>query len=105
MSKYYIVDSTVKTNGKNPVRLFNTIPGVIKHLEAMCKRQFNKNRAQYMNEAESIGHGGDEPTGRSFYDQMEQYFNIGVIRGGNQPVKTNIFQADTFAKVRDTQGN
>jgi hypothetical protein len=105
MSNYYIVDSTVKENGKNPVRLFSTVPGVIKHLEVMCKRQFNRTRAQYMTDVESIGHGGDEETGRAFYDQMEQYFNMGVIRGGKEPVKTNIFQADAFSKIKNEHGN
>ena len=105
MSKYYVVDTTITQNGKNPVVIFQTIPGVIKYLEEMCKRHFKQTRSEYMNHAESVGHSSDEATGRAFYDQMEQYFNIGVIRSGNTPVKTNIFQADEFLRVRDAHGN
>lgn len=105
MSKYYIVDSTIKQNNKNPVVLFNDVPSVVAYLETMCQRQFKMTRARYMNEVESIGHGADEPTGRSFYDQMEQYFNVGVIRTGNTPVKTNIFQAAAFFRDKAVHGN
>lgn len=106
MAKYYIVDSTIKTAKKqNPVMIFDSIPSVIRHLEGMCLRQFNLTRKQYMFEVESLGHGADEQTGRAFYDQMEQYFNIGVIRDGKEPVKTNIFQADSFLRDREVHGN
>ena len=105
MSKYYVVDSTKKQGGKNPVYLFENISGVVKYLEGMCERQFGKTRVQYMNEAESIGHSADEATGRAFYDQMEQYFNIGVIRGDSTPVKTNIFEAAAFLRGKDVHGN
>jgi hypothetical protein len=105
MPQYYIIDSTINQNGKNPVLVFDTTAGVIARLEEMCKRRFNMTRAQYMNEAESIGHSADEPTGRAFYEQMEQYFNIGVIRNGKEPVKTNIFQAEAFLKTKDVHGN
>ena len=105
MSKYYVVDSTINQNGKNPVVIFETIPGVIKHLEGMCQRHFRQSRKEYMIMAESVGHSADEATGRAFYDQMEQYFNIGVIRSGNTPVKTNIFEAAAFLKGKDVHGN
>jgi len=105
MSKYYVIDSTKKQGNKNPVVLFETTDGVIKYLEGMCERQFKQSRTDYMNNAESIGHSADERTGRAFYDLMEQYFNIGVIRNGNSPVKTNIFQAAEFLKGKDVHGN
>lgn len=105
MSKYYVVDSTKKQGNKNPVLVFESIDGVVKYLEGMCQRHFGKTRAQYMNEAESVGHSADEATGRAFYDQMEQYFNIGVIRGNSTPVKTNIFEAAAFLKGKDVHGN
>jgi len=58
-----------------------------------------------MNEAESIGYSADEASGRAFYDQMEQYFNIGVIRKDSTPVKTNIFEAAAFLKGKDVHGD
>jgi hypothetical protein len=105
MSKYYIIDSTKKQGNKNPVVFFENIDGVVKYLEGMCQRHFGQTRAQYMNAAESVGHSADEATGRAFYDQMEQYFNIGVIRGNSTPVKTNIFEAAAFMKNKDVHGN
>jgi len=105
MSQYYVVDSTIKKNGKNPVVLFSTTSGVVKYLEGMCLRQFKRTRTEYMTDVETLGHGADERTGRSFYDQMEQYFNIGVIRKDSTPVKTNVFQADAFFKSKAVNGN
>lgn len=105
MAKYYIVDSTTKQNGKNPVLVFETIDGVVKHLETMCARRFQRTRKTYMENAESLGFGADEPTGRVFYEQMEQYFNIGVIRKDSTPVKTNIFEAAAFLRGKDVHGN
>ena len=102
---YYVVDTTIKQNGKNPVVLFESTDGVVKYLEGMCQRKFNMTRKQYMNEAESIGHSADEATGRAFYEQMEQYFNTGVIRNGKDPVRTNVFQADAFLRTKDVHGN
>ena len=79
MAHYYIVDSTIKNNGKNPVLLFNSIDSVVHHLEAMCQRHFKQDRKTFMNNVESLGFGADEQTGRAFYDQMEQYFNVGGL--------------------------
>lgn len=105
MSKYYVIDSTINKAGKNPVVLFDNIPSVISHLESMCKRHFKQTRSEFMFNVESLGHGADEQTGRSFYDQMEQYFNIGVLRKDSVPIKTNIFQADAFQKAKSVHGN
>lgn len=105
MSKYYVVDSTKKQGNKNPVVLFENIDGVVKYLEGMCLRHFKQTRKEYMIMAESVGHSADESTGRAFYDQMEQYFNIGVIRGDSTPVKTNIFEAAAFLRGKDVHGN
>ena len=102
---FYIVDTTVKKDNKNPVLLFESTGALVKHLEGMCQRRFGMSRKQYMIEAESIGHSADEATGRAFYEQMEQYFNMGVIRNGKDPVKTNVFQADAFFKSKDVHGN
>ena len=105
MPKYYVVDSTKKQAGKNPVLIFESTDGVVKYLEGMCQRYFKQTRTEYMNHAESVGHSADEATGRAFYDQMEQYFNIGVIRGDSTPVKTNIFEAKAFLKNKEAHGD
>lgn len=105
MSKYYIVDSTQNKNGKNPVFLFEEISGVVTHLEGMCQRQFKQTRKQHMQHCEDLGFGSDEASGRAFYNQMEQYFNVGVIRPDNNPVKCNIFEANKFRKSKDVHGD
>jgi hypothetical protein len=105
MPKYYVIDSTVKQGSKNPVYIFEGTDGVVKHLEGMCYRHFKQTRKQYMEHAESVGHSADESTGRAFYDQMEQYFNMGVIRGESTPVKTNIFEAKAFLNNKEAHGN
>ena len=93
MSNFYVIDSTIRKNGKNPVLLFESVQSVVKYLEGMCQRRFGQPRPIFMSECESLGFGADEPTGRSFFDQMEQYFTIGVIRANSTPVKCNIFEA------------
>jgi len=105
MSKYYIIDTTKKQNGKNPVVMFENTNGVIKYLEGMCERQLKVTRGQYMLNCESLGFGGDEQTGRSFYEQMEQYFTIGVVRNDSKPIKCNIFEAERFLKYKDAHGD
>lgn len=105
MSKFYVVDSTIKKNGKNPVMLFGETYQLIQHLESMCKRRFGQSRKEYMSASESLGFGGDEQTGRSFFEQMEQYFNMGVIRKDSTPMKCNIFEADRFSKIKDAHGD
>ena len=105
MSKYYIVDSTKKQSNKNPVLLFEETGQVVKYLEGMCERQFKQTRKQHMQHCEDLGFGSDEQTGRAFYNQMEQYFNVGVIRTDNTPVKCNIFEANKFKKSQDVHGN
>jgi len=105
MSKYYIIDTTVKKGGKNPVVIFESTLGVINHLEGMCKRQLGMSRKDYMLNCESLGHGTDEQTGRAFYEQMEQYFTMGLIRSDSKPIKCNIFEANKSALTRDTQGD
>ena len=105
MSKYYIIDTTVKKGGKNPVLIFESVPGVLTHLEGMCKRQLGLSRKDYMFNCESLGHGGDEQTGRAFFEQMEQYFTIGIVRSDSKPIKCNIFEANKSALTKDVHGD
>lgn len=105
MSKYYIIDTTVKKGGKNPVLLFESVDGVVKHLEGMCQRQLGLSRTAYMLNCEGLGHGGDERTGRAFFEQMEQYFTIGIVRSDSKPIKCNIFEANKSALTKDVHGD
>ena len=105
MARYYIIDITKKVGNKNPVVIFDNIPATIEYLGGMCLRQFKMTRGQYMTNTESLGFGGDEQTGRAFYEQMEQYFTIGIIRGDSTPIKCNIFEAVRFHKEKEGYGD
>jgi hypothetical protein len=105
MSTYYIIDSTSTKGGKTPVITFNSTSGVVKHLEEMCKRKFGQSRKDYMFSCSELGFGEDDNAGRAFYEQMEQYFNVGVIRKDSQPVRCNIFEADKSFKGRNEHGD
>ena len=105
MSKYYIIDTTVKTSGKNPVLLFENVPSVVRHLEGMCQRQLKMSRKQYMLSCEGLGHCSDEQTGRAFFEQMEQYFTMGIVRSDSRPIKCNIFEANASALTKDVSGD
>ena len=105
MSKYYIVDTSKASGGKSPVLLFDTPNGVIKYLEGVCQRRFGQSRTQFMQSVNELGFGADDTDGRTFFEQMEQYFQMGVIRGDSVPVKCNIFEAEKFSKLKDVHGN
>lgn len=105
MSNYYVIDTTIKKGGKNPVVLFDNTNGVVSYLEGMCRRQLGSTRRDYMLNCESLGFGGDEQTGRVFYEQMEQYFTMGVIRKDSKPIKCNIFEAERALKYKDVHGD
>ena len=105
MSKFYIIDTSITNGGKNPVVLFETTAGVISYLSEVVKRRFGQSRKQFMQNVTDLGFGEDDVAGRSFFEQMEQYFNIGVVRGDSQPIKCNIFDADKFSKVKEAHGN
>jgi hypothetical protein len=105
MSKYYVVDSTKNQNGKNPVVLFESTAGVVKYLDGMCLRKFQQTRKNYMENVESLGFGADEATGQVFYEQMSQYFNMGMIRSDSTPVRCNIFEASHYGSRRAVHGD
>lgn len=105
MSKYYIVDTSKASGGKSPVLIFETPAGVIKYLEGACQRRFGQSRSQFMQSVSELGFGVDDVDGRNFFEQMEQYFQMGVIRGDSTPVKCNIFEAEKFSKLKDVHGN
>ena len=102
MPTYYIVDSTIKKNKQNPVMIFNNLPALVGYLETMCKRRFNQTRAEYMFHCSELGFGEDDSAGRSFYEQLEQYFDMGIIRKDSIPVKCNIFNALKSYNERET---
>lgn len=101
MPTYYIVDSTIRQDKKNPVMFFESLPPFIAYLETMCKRRFNQTRKEYMYRCFELGFGDDDAPGRSFYEQLEQYFDMGVVRSDSTPVRCNVFEALKGLKERE----
>lgn len=105
MSKFYIVDTSAAKGGKSPVVMFDTTDGLISYLASVVQRRFGQTRKQYMQSVAELGFGDDDQAGISFFSQMEQYFNMGVIRKDSVPVRCNVFDADKFSKSHDVHGN
>jgi len=105
MSNYYVVDDTKQKGGQSPVIMFKTVEGIVKYLEDMCQRKFGKTRQQYMYNCSELGFGDDDARGQAFCEQLEQYFNMGVIRSDSTPIRCNVFQADNFRKGKAEHGN
>ena len=68
----------------------------------MCVRKFQQTRKEYMFHCSELGFGEDDSLGRSFYEQLEQYFDMGVIRKDSIPVRCNVFEALKSFKERET---
>ena len=103
--KYYIVDSTLNQNGQNPVYIYDTIPSLINHLEGTCLRRFKQPRSKLMASAADTGLMEDDNVGRTFYELMTEYFNIGYVVNNNTPVQKHIFEAEYNYKHRAELGD
>lgn len=98
--KFYIVDTTL---GKAPV-YYNTLNEVIKHLEGTVQRKFKQDRRAYMQNLVDLGHGADDPNGKTFVESLSQYFNIGVVKELRH-VKCNIHEVLQYSKYRTEMGD
>lgn len=105
MSKFYIIDTSCAKGGKSPVVLFDTTDGLVTYLGSVVQRRFGQTRSQFMQSVAELGFGEDDSAGKSFFEQMEQYFNMGVIRNDSTPMKCNVFEADKFSRSHDVHGN
>lgn len=92
MYKFYIQDSTI---GRYVV--FNTVPEVVKYLEAMIPRAFHMSKEEYIQNLLDLGYGYDDRDGVMLTRVMSEQFNVGVIKDGAY-VRTDIHQAAAFTK-------
>ncbi|MFN9955513.1 MAG: hypothetical protein ACK55I_20640, partial [bacterium] len=74
MNKFYIVDTTQR---KEPF-IFESVQGLVKHLEGTVQRKFGQSRSNYMQNLIDLGHGYDDREGRTFTESMRTIFNIGI---------------------------
>lgn len=93
----YLFDPTRKNDkGETAVYTYNTPKEVISHLENICERLLGKSRNQLMQDAGDLGFGTDDKEGQTFFQFMEEYVNMGVVRKDGQPVRCNIFTVRSF---------
>lgn len=98
--KFYIVDTTLS---KSPV-YYNTLNEIVKHLEGTVQRKFKQNRRTYMQNLVDLGHGADEPNGKTFVESLSKYFEIGVVKQLRH-VKCNIHEVAQYATYRTEMGD
>jgi hypothetical protein len=94
----YIFDPTLRTqNGKPKGFRFNTSAELIRHLEGTCMRILRKSRAEIMQDAADLGYSvDDDREGKAFFQFMEEYVDMGVIREDGKPIRCNIFTSRSF---------
>jgi len=98
--KFYIVDTTL---GKTPV-YYNTLNEVVKHLEGTVQRKFKQNRRNYMQNLIDLGHGADDPNGKTFVESLAKHFDIGVVKQLRH-VKCNIHDVAQYSNYRKEMGD
>lgn len=97
--KYYIIDKQVS----NQPAIFNSLNEVVNTLERVVQYKFKMTRKQYMQNLIDLGHGVDDPLGRTFTESMSDYVEIGVIKN-NACVRCNIHEVTHYSKYRDEMG-
>ena len=93
---YYIYDKTQKEVNGTPVIIFKQTSDLIVHLEKICPKLLGKTRAQLMSDAADFGFGDDDREGRSFYQFVSEYLEMGVVRKNGKTVRCNIFTSSEF---------
>lgn len=83
---YYILDST----DNNKTVTFPTRDALINYLEIPLKRKFNKNKFQWKEHIESLGHTVIDDY--SYYQTLAEQFEMGVIRDGKR-IRCDVFYA------------
>jgi hypothetical protein len=100
MTKYYIIDTTVR----NEPFLFENINQLVSHLEGTVQRKFRQTRAQYMQNLADLGHGYDDPQGKTFTQSLGEIFNIGVSTGKTLK-RCNVHEQNLYSKYRTEMGD
>jgi hypothetical protein len=98
--KYYIVDTTQSDSPKT----FDSLRGLVEHLEGTVKRRFRCDRASYMDNLVSLGYGYDDAEGATFTTSLAEHFNMGIVRNG-KPLRTNVHEAATHNQFRGQTGD
>jgi hypothetical protein len=98
--KYYIIDRQVSLKPA----LFNDLKDLVNTLEKVVQYKFNLSRKQYMQNLIELGHGVDDPLGKTFTEAMSEHVDIGVIKN-NACVRCNIHEATHYSKYTNEMGH
>jgi len=98
--KYYIVDTTESSAPK----IFDSLRGLVNHLEGTVRRKFRLDRKSYMDNLISLGYGYDDTDGATFTTSMSEHFNIGIVKEGKL-LRTNVHEATTHNAFRAQTGD
>ena len=98
--KYYIIDKQVS----NKPAIFNSLNEVVSTLERVVLYKFKMTRKQYMQNLIDLGHGIDDPLGRTFTESMADHVEIGVIKN-NACVRCNVHEVAHYSKYINEMGH
>lgn len=99
MNKFYIQDTTIGRYVH-----FDSIPEVVRYLEAMIPRAFKVSKEEYIQNLLDLGYGYDDMGGVMLTRVMSEQFNIGIIKDGNY-VRTDIHEVGSFQRDEYGSGN
>lgn len=98
--KYYIIDKQVS----HQPAIFNSLNELINTLERVVQYKFQMSRKQYMQNLTDLGHGIDDPLGRTFTESMSEYVEIGIIKN-NACVRCNVHEVTHYSKYINEMGH
>jgi hypothetical protein len=80
------------------VKYFGTVPEVVVFLESFVRSNLNHSRKSWMQSMIELGHGYDDPTGKTFTETLNQYVETGTVRSDGKHVRCNIHESITYRK-------
>ena len=98
--KYYIIDKQVS----HQPAIFNSLNELINTLERVVQYKFKMTRNQYMQNLIDLGHGIDDPLGRTFTESMAECVEIGVIKN-NTCLRCTVHEVAHYSKYINEMGH
>lgn len=96
--KYYITDNN------NKKRYYNHTNEIVNAAEQLLIERFGVNRRGYMQHLIDLGHGYDDPEGRTFIESLKKLYEIGIVKK-DKHVPCNIHDADKYSKYKEEMGD
>lgn len=90
MNMFYVKDGKL-------IKYLDSVPEVVSFLEKVVVEKTGYSRPTWMQHIIELGHGADDPSGRTFVDSLQQFVEIGVVRNGRL-TRCSIHEATIFQK-------